>query len=259
VQRGEDVFETDITLLNTKKPVQSACERDGYIVMDARMTSEAFADDPLVKSYLSDVDAYNLLIASWPVRTRATIGGNICNASPIADTTCLLLALESELVLSKAGEERVVALKDFYLGYKELNKSPDEMVVEIRFPKYGSETKVNWEKVSKRRWLDISTVNSALKIEIAGDTVRKATLALGGVAATPLYLPKASELLSGKQLTMDTVLEMLDVAMTEFKPIGDVRGSARYKRLLARQLMLAHFTKLFPEIFEEEATYAALR
>jgi xanthine dehydrogenase small subunit len=171
----------------------------------------------------------------------------------------LLLALESELVLSKAGEERVVALKDFYLGYKELNKSPDEMVVEIRFPKYGSETKVNWEKVSKRRWLDISTVNSALKIEIAGDTVRKATLALGGVAATPLYLPKASELLSGKQLTMDTVLEMLDVAMTEFKPIGDVRGSARYKRLLARQLMLAHFTKLFPEIFEEEATYAALR
>lgn len=259
VQKGEAVPDVKLALLNTVKPVAAAVERDGYIVVDARMTSEGFADDPLIQSYLTAIDAYNLLIASWPVRTRATIGGNICNASPIADTTCLMLALDSELVIGKGGKERIVPLKDFYLGYKQLNKEADERLLAIRFPKFGPETKVNWEKVSKRRWLDISTVNSAIKLEMAGDTVAKASLALGGVAATPLFLNEASAFLTGKTLSFDVIMGMLDVAMTEFTPIGDVRGSARYKRLLARQLMLAHFSKLYPEIFGEEATYAALR
>ena len=83
-------------------------------------------------------------------------------------------------------------------------------------------------------------------------------MALGGVSATPLYLEHASAFLVGKAVSVDTLLDSLSVAQSEFEPIGDVRGSAQYKRLLARQLLLANFVKLFPESINQETLYAAL-
>lgn len=254
VQRGEELPETFPQLLN-KSAIRPPRESDGVIYLDARMTFEAFARDPLIQGCVPDILHYNDLIASWPVRTRATLAGNICNASPIADMTCLLLALEAELVLC----DKIIPLKSFYLGYKSLNKSPEELVTEIRVPRLKPEEHVSWEKVSKRKILDIATVNSAAKIEVKEGIVTRACLALGGVAATPLFLEKASMHLVGKELHVNSVHEALDIAQSEFDPISDVRGSASYKRLLARQLLSAHFTTLFPESIDEEALYATLR
>jgi len=258
VQRGEELPEQDVTLLN-QAPVLPASEMDGQVCLDAKMSFEDFARDPLVRSSIPGVSEYNELIASWPVRTRATLAGNICNASPIADMTCLLIALDATLILESPGNRRELGLSDFYLGYKQLAKEPHEIITAIRFPKPGADTYLNWEKVSKRRVLDIATVNSAIRIRLSGEQVAEARLALGGVAATPLYLRETSRLLEGRSLDLPSVLEVVDAAQQEFTPISDVRGSAHYKRLLARQLMLAHFTKLFPERLKEEALYEALR
>ncbi|MGJ8640381.1 MAG: FAD binding domain-containing protein [Opitutaceae bacterium] len=259
VQRGVQLAEQPVSLLNNGSGIPQAVLRDGHVVVDARMTFEAFGADPIVESYLSSIHDYNLLIASWPIRTRSTLGGNLCNASPIADMTCLLLALESSVVIKDtSGESRALPLRDFYLGYKQLNKAPDEVVTEIRFPVYDACTQVNWEKVSKRAWLDIATVNAACKLSVVDGRFTKACLALGGVAATPLYLKKASEFLIDQPVSMETVTSCLAIAQSEFTPIGDVRGSDLYKRLLARQLMAAHFIKLLPDTISEEALYAAL-
>lgn len=259
VQRGELIPDETVSLLNNQTGIEPAKLRGERVYVDARMTFEGFAADPLVKSYLAEIDAYNLLIASWPIRTRSTLGGNLCNASPIADMTCLLLAIESSVHLVDArGGKRELPLKDFYLGYKEMNKAADEIVAEISFPVYGSKTLVNWEKVSKRAWLDIATVNAACKITVEEDRIVDAHLALGGVAATPLYLSGTSRFLVGKTPTPAVVDEALELAQAEFEPIGDVRGSAHYKRLLARQLIAAHFIKLFPESISEEALHATL-
>jgi xanthine dehydrogenase small subunit len=259
VQRGELIPEATVSLLNNQLQVNAPVVREDRVYVDARMTFEAFAADPLVKSFLSEIDAYNQLIASWPVRSRATLGGNICNASPIADMTCLLLAIESTLHLSDTqGAQRSVALKDFYLGYKQMDKAADEIITEISFPVIESATRVNWEKVSKRAWLDIATVNAACKLTVEAGTFTDAHMALGGVAATPLYLPQTSQFLIGKAVSIEVVTEALALAQSEFEPMSDVRGSARYKRLLARQLMAAHFIKLFPESISEEALYATL-
>jgi len=259
VQRGEEIPEIDITLLNQRAGVAPAVLCDGMICLDARMTFEAFADDPLIVSQLPQMEEYNLIISSWPVRTRASLGGNICNASPIADMTCLLLALESVLVMRRGDQEREVALKDFYLGYKQLQKEADEVVTEIRFPVLNEDCLVNWEKVSKRKWLDIATVNAAIKLTLDAGRIESAHLALGGVAATPLYLAKSSAYLVGKEPTTQCVQELLSIALTEFEPISDVRGSAIYKRLLARQLICAHFAKLFPTTIQMEVLHEALR
>lgn len=259
VQQGEELPRKRIRFLNKGYVEQGARELDGMIVVDARMTFEAFADDPLLRSQIPSLADYNLLISSWPVRTRATIGGNISNASPIADMTCLLLALGSVLSLREGATTRSLPLKDLYLGYKQLAKKPTEWIETISFPKLKPSSHIRWEKVSKRAWLDIATVNAALNIEIADGVVVSARAALGGVAATPLFLSEASAFLVGKPATMETVSEMLSVADSEYNPISDVRGSAAYKRLLARQLLIACFAEALPETFTEEVVHAALR
>lgn len=260
VQRGDELADADVVLLNNRPSIKAPELSEGRVSFDARMTFEAFAEDPLILQHLPEMAAYNDLIASWPMRTRSSIGGNICNASPIADMTCLMLVLEADLILSGSdGRRRRVPLREFYLGYKKLNKKPDEIVEEISFPSFSEPTIVNWEKVSKRAWLDIATVNAACKLRVEDGHFTEAHLALGGVAATPLYLAEASRTLIGKPLDAASVHECVDVSMSEFNPMGDVRGSADYKRLLARQLLLVHFEKLYPETINQEALYAPLR
>ena len=259
VQRGEEIPDLEVNLLNLRGEAVSAARlEDGKIVLDARMSFEAFANDPIVIEAVPEIGAYNELIASWPVRTRATLAGNICNASPIADMTCLLMALGTELTLSAGGRVRTVALKEFYPGYKKLNKTAEERVISLSFEKVSGSESVSWEKVSKRAWLDIATVNAAGRISLLGDTIESASLALGGVAATPLYLSGASGFLAGKALIPETILSMLDIALGEFDPISDVRGSADYKKLLARQLLLALFETKFADQLDMEAVYASL-
>lgn len=259
VQRGEQLPEEPMSLLNLSGKINAATIRNEKVVVDARMSFEAFAEDPLVLGNLKSIRDYNLLIASWPIRTRSTLGGNLCNASPIADMTCLLLALDSELTIENAsGSRRVLPLREFYLGYKKLNKQPDEVVKDIAFSIIGEGTSVNWEKVSKRAWLDIATVNAACKMTVDDGTITEASLALGGVSATPLFLKETSQFLVGRSLSLETLSACLDLLQSEFEPMGDVRGSATYKRLLARQLTAAHFFKLFPGTFNEDAFHAAL-
>ena len=259
VQRGEELPARRIRFLNhgyTPVPVASI---GGRLRIDARMSFEDFADDPLVRAALPAIGGYNQLIASWPVRTRPTLGGNIGNASPIADMTCLLLALDAELTLRDGDAARTLPLDEFFLGYKQTARGPTEWIEWITIPAPGPQTRIHWEKVSKRAWLDIATVNAAIRLELADGCIQSARLALGGVAAIPLFLPQASAFLAGKVLSLETVTAMLAVADGEFTPISDVRGSADYKRLLARQLTMAHFVTLFPEIFSAEAVCAALR
>ena len=258
VQRGEEIPDNPVELLNVGPPVAAIEEVDGRIVVDARHSFQAFGDDPLIQKAIPDIQAYNELIASWPIRTRATLGGNICNASPIADMTCMLLALDAELKLVGEGQSRTVALKNFFLGYKQLAKSSDEIIESVSFSTPDEGTRINWEKVSKRPVLDIATVNSAARFEGENNFIKEAHLALGGVAPIPLYLRETSEGLSNQQLTAELVLEAVSNAQSEFEPISDIRGSADYKRLLARQLLLAHFLKCFPDVISEEVLYASL-
>jgi xanthine dehydrogenase small subunit len=258
VQRGEEIPDQSVELLNTGEAVGPAIEKEGRIIVHARMSFQDFGDDPLIRAAIPEIAAYNELIASWPIRTRASLGGNICNASPIADMTCLLLAMNSGLSLAGGSESRCLALKDFFLGYKQLAKTDEEVIETVSFSKPDSNTLVNWEKVSKRPVLDIATVNSAVRFETDGHLIKEGHLALGGVAAIPLYLVETSKYLSNQVVTSEFVFSLVDIALSEFEPISDIRGSAGYKRLLARQLILAHFLKLFPDVISEEVIYAAL-
>jgi xanthine dehydrogenase small subunit len=259
VQQGEQIPDQPINLIHRNSPVEAINVIDDWVHVDARMSFEAFGNDPIIQEAIPEILSYNELIASWQVRTRATLGGNLCNASSIGDITCLLLALGAEIDLIGSRGHHSQLLKEFYLGYHKPNKTPEEIILTIRFPKPSENTFINWEKVSKRHCLDIATVNSALSINVKDNHIVTANLAMGGVAVTPLFLSKTSAFLEGKEISINLVFEAISLAQNEFSPISDIRGSAEYKRLLARQLILAHFTKGFPEQIKEEVVYETLR
>ena len=161
-------------------------------------------------------------------------------------------------MLEQGGTQRSVSLKKFYRGYKQIDLRPGELLTAVAFADPNG-ARVNFEKVSKRTCLDIASVNSACSIRCTGDTIDEAHFSLGGVAPIPLYLPETSQAVRGRVLDLDTAWEAVRVSQREIAPISDVRGSAEYKRLLARQLLIAHFVTLFPDRFAAEAFYAEER
>ncbi len=202
-----------------------------------------------LKAHFPKLEQHLLLVSSTPIRNMGTLAGNFVNASPIGDLTAMFIGLDSSITLSNAKGERQLRLRDFYKGYKQLDKSPDEIVTRVSFKLPTKETRFHFEKVSKRTYLDIASVNSAIRLEMDGDTIREAHVSAGGVAPIPKYLANTSAFLVGKTISNDTLRATIKVMNEEIAPISDARGTAEYKRLLLRQLFFAHFMELFPEKF----------
>jgi xanthine dehydrogenase small subunit len=247
VQKGETLPESRVHVLNLHPEMKGISKKNGAFHVGALTTFEEFAVHSDIIQIIPDIQEYMHLIASWQIRTRATLGGNIVNASPIGDMTVLLLALESDLILKEGDKQRKVPITAFFRGYKDLDKTDSEILTEIIFPAPSSPTKIHFEKVSKRKCLDIASVNSAIKVRCEGGVIAEIGVAMGGVAPIPLFLSETCQYFRGKAITKETILGAFPVALGEISPISDVRGSAEYKRLLVRQLLIAHFTKLFPE------------
>ncbi len=137
-------------------------------------------------------------------------------------------------------------MKDLYLGYKQLAKQPDEIITAIRFKKPSGDFRFNFEKVCKRTYLDIATVNTAISLDMDGNVIREAHVSAGGVAPIPFYLRQTSEFLRGKEVNEENIITAANEIMrAEISPISDVHGTEQYKRLLLRQLFHAHFDELF--------------
>jgi xanthine dehydrogenase small subunit len=253
VQRGEELPDIPVRLLRRRRVAGRARRVNGHLELDAGMTFEELAGSEVVRELVPDLEDYMDLIASPQIRSRATLAGNVVNASPIGDMTILLLALGTEAILSSAGGERSLPLMDFYLGYKELAWEPGEQVAQFRIPAPGVGTRVHFEKVSKRKHLDIASVNTAIRLEMEGATMVRCGLAVGGVAPVPLYCRETSRCLEGRAVSPDTLSNALQALDRELAPISDVRGSADYKRILARRLVAAHFVELFPDLIHAEA------
>jgi len=150
-----------------------------------------------------------------------------------------------------------VPMTRFFKGYKQLDRLPSEILTEILIPEPAARTRVGWEKVSKRKCLDIASVNSAIKVRCEDGVIQEIGLAMGGVAPVPLYMKETMAFLTGRPVSVETVQEAFPIAQREVAPISDVRGSAAYKRLLVRQLLMAHFTRLFPESMQAREFYEA--
>lgn len=259
LQQDKDLHEVPARFLTRYSGHEPVRLVDAEITIDASISFEVFFNDPVINKLLPDIHLYRKQIASWPVRCRASLGGNLCNASPVADLACLMLALEASIDLAGGNGQHSMPLSEFYSGYKQLNKLPDEIITTIRIPVFPENTCINWIKVSKRFSLDIATLCSAMKIEHDGKRIERACLVIGGVSEIPLCMEKESRFLEGREISLQTALAVAAMAQEGVSPISDVRGSAAYRRLLVRQMIIAHFLQQFPEYLDEASLYEALR
>lgn len=181
-----------------------------------------------------------LKMCSEQVRSMATIAGNIANASPVADTVPLLMAVDAKLTLNGRKGLRTVPIREFFKGYKKLDKQPDEWIQTITVP-LGQYNFIHFEKVSKRSEVDISAVNSAIALKIENEMIQKAHVACGGVGATTLSMIETSDFLEGRKMEAETFQKAAEIIAAEATPIGDVRGSADYRRAVLQNLLLKHY------------------
>jgi xanthine dehydrogenase molybdopterin binding subunit len=180
------------------------------------------------------------VFASRQIRNRATLGGNLVTASPIGDGAPVLMTLDASVVLASTLGERTLPLHEFFTGYRQTQLRPDEVLKEIVLPHAwaaaGLTRRSDFQKVSHRRELDISIVAGAFSLDVDQDgIVRRARIAYGGVAPTPVRVRRAEALLEGARLAK-VAGKVAEALRDEFQPISDVRGSADYRRALVVSL-----------------------
>ena len=239
-----------------REPELKRIRREGEaLAIGAAVSWSEFFSSPAVLELVPGIGSFEALLASPLVRERATLGGNIANASPVGDLSSMLIALGALVRVEGPSGSRELALERLFLGYKKLDLSGDEIISTILLPASKPIGLFNFEKASKRARLDIAAVNSAALIELeeGGRRIARARVSAGGVAPVPLLLAKASAYLRGRAIGAETAIEAARIAASEISPIGDVRGSADYRRRVLERLVLAHFIVLFPGSGVEEA------
>ncbi|QDU90749.1 6-hydroxypseudooxynicotine dehydrogenase complex subunit beta [Pirellulimonas nuda] len=181
------------------------------------------------------------------IRNLATFGGNLANASPIADSLPALYAQGAELELASARGRRRVPIESFYLGYKQLDLAADELIVAVHMPLPAEHNELVLAKVSKRRDMDISTVASAVWLTVEEGTIVDARVALGGVGPTVVRSPGAEGVLVGAGVEEETFRKAGRAARADVTPISDVRSSAAYRAQLVENLVARAFFEIAPQ------------
>jgi xanthine dehydrogenase small subunit len=181
--------------------------------------------------------------ASRLIRNGATLGGNLGTASPIGDAPPVLLALDASLVLASAAGEREVPLADYFTGYRQSVKRPDELIKTIRIPVPAAPVTA-FHKVAKRRFDDISSVAVAYALRLDDRaSIVSVRIGLGGVAATPLRAYAAEGALTGKPWTRDTVEAAAGELARAGTPMSDHRASAAYRTAMLRSSLLKFYAE----------------
>ncbi len=166
------------------------------------------------------------------IRNQGTIGGNLCFAEPAADPPAALMAMEAELVIRKRGGSRTVPIHEFFRDYYETALEPDELLTEVRVPRLPAGWGTAYSKFTTRSKEDkpALSVAAAVATESDGKTCRDVRISVGAAVATPKRMSEAEAFLKGKELTEAVLREAGELAKGAVEPIGDIRGSAEYKR-----------------------------
>jgi len=175
-------------------------------------------------------------LGSVQIRNVATIGGNLCNASPCADMALPLLVLDAKLRLKTPKETREVPISEFFKGPAETCLSPQEIVTDILLEPPQKNMKTCFMKKGRVK-MDLAVASVAVLLEMEGKRCRKARIAAGSVAPTPLRLHKVESVLEDAAISSRTVAKAQQLTEDEIVPITDIRSSEEYRRQITGVLV----------------------
>ena len=173
-------------------------------------------------------------LGSTQIRNVATVGGNLCNCSPCADTATPLLVLEARAVLQSPRGTREIPLTEFFRQPGETCMASDEILTQILIPAFNATRKGGGVRAAffkkGRVKMDLAVASLSVLLQTEGDKVTKARLAAGSVAPVPLRLTRVEDLLEGKNLSSSQIAEACRLAEESVTPITDIRSTAEYRR-----------------------------
>lgn len=175
-------------------------------------------------------------VGSVQIRTRGTLGGNICNGAPSADSIGPLLVHDARVVVASPGKEREVPLKAFYLGLKKLDMGPDEILKRIRVPVPPDRSGSFYIKYTRRNAMDLALLGVSAYVEVDGDILKTVRIALTTAAPTPIRAEKTEALLTGKPITPALLAQAGKTVLEESHPRSSWRSSAEFRLMLLEEL-----------------------
>lgn len=178
------------------------------------------------------------VFASNQIRNFATLGGNLGTASPIGDTLPVLMAYDGKVELTSLNGKRIISLNEFFIGYRKTHCKNNEIISSVILPKNSNGSIIKSYKLSKRTDVDISTLSAGFKVDIKNNIVNSIVLAYGGMAERPKRATETENFLIGRSWNRENVEQAMLLIEKDFSPISDVRGSAEYRKVAAKNLLL---------------------
>ncbi len=212
---------------------------DGGLRLGAATSCAHIYRDPQIQARFPALVDSASLIGGIQIQSRASLGGNLCNSSPAADSIPTLIALGATCEIAGPSGRRTVAVEDFCTGPGQNVLQPGEILVGLDFPAPAAHSGAAFERFIPRNEMDIAVTNAAASVVLSADnsTFVSARIAIGAVAPTPLYVAAAGQALAGKPVSDDTIAAAADAARAAARPITDMRGSAAQRTHLAGVLV----------------------
>ncbi len=238
VQLRDGRRRADMVLDLSPLDLRGVRRRRGGLEIGAATTMAAIARDPEVRRDYPGLAAAAAQVGAWPIQCRATLAGNLANASPAADTAPPLLVAGAVLEVASARGDRLLPLRDFFLGPGRCALEPGELIVAVFLPPVPAGVVERFTKVGPRREQAISMVSLAARARAEADgRLGCIRLALGSVAPTPVRARATERLLEGRRPDAATRREAALVLQSDIAPIDDLRAPARYRRIAAAVLL----------------------
>ncbi len=233
VQLREGMRDADFVIDVKKIPelTQLSFSRDKGLMLGAAVPCyRIYENADVAQAYPALADATRI-VGGWQIQSRASVGGNLCNSSPAADTTPALIALAAECVIAGPPGERRVKAEEFCSGAGKNVLQPGELLVTLVFPAPAARAASAYERFIPRNEMDIAVVGAGSWVQLSTDgrTVEQCRIGLGAIAPTPKFAAEASAWLAGKPATEETFAQAGELAKKVASPITDMRGTAEYR------------------------------
>jgi len=235
--RLKDKSILDLSFIPKLKAIE---ERDDFVVLGGGVTFSDLLEHSIIEQWAKPLHQAAAHIGALQIQNRATLAGNLINASPAADSVPPLYVLEALILLCSTRGFRIVPVKDLATGPGQTVIAPDEILVEVQIPKRkgkGQEVAF-FSKFGARNRQTISMASVALRSWKNHGHLEDVKIALGAVAPTVIFAARSAEILMDGALTEDKVMEAGRLAAEDCSPIDDIRASANYRRHLIRGLMV---------------------
>lgn len=190
-----------------------------------------YGNEDICRRYSAVADSCHI-IGGVQIQSRASVGGNLCNSGPAADSTPSLIALEATCVIAGPQGEREVPVDEFCTAPGRNVLQEGELLVELRFPAPPAKRGSHYRRFIPRNEMDIAVVGvgASVVLDDSGENIVSARIGLGAVAATPLFAEEASAMLAGRPANAETLQQAAQATRDLIRPIDDMRGTIEFRK-----------------------------